>query len=529
MMIFDWRFANGDLLARLLGVLGNGLQIAILSALVLGMRCANYADVFVDGKIYFVDADCYSRMSRVGLVAENPGTVVRQHEFENYPAGIRPHTTAPLDYLIVGLGTALRPFTAQPLDLAGAIISPLLALLGGWFLWWWSRPVAAPGRLLLLLVYALSGILVHGTALGRPDQQSLLIITLLLALAAEWRLQVKATRGWSIVSGISWGLALWISLYEPLVLFGGLILFSIFKARTMFTVPTRRTGWWIFLAIILFAAAVERRLPGWPGAEPFFANWSATIGELRGLGLTNPSWLYWVGGLLLVSPVLLAIAIVRRAIAWPCMGLLALTFCLTIWQARWGYFFALVFLLTVPAQLCVVRPRWLAWPALALALCPFLFFWDARLWPNETMALREAEDRRTMIEWRATASSLAGKERAPVLTPWWLAPATAYWSGQPAVAGSSHESLPGIVATARFFLSTSFQEASEILREHGVKWVLIEDGEQVVENSAAILGQTAPEDALGWKLDHAPSQVPRFLVLARQTGACKIYKVGITR
>jgi len=30
-----------------------------------------------------------------------------------------------------------KAFTAHALDLAG-ICSPLLALLGGWFLWWWS-------------------------------------------------------------------------------------------------------------------------------------------------------------------------------------------------------------------------------------------------------------------------------------------------------------------------------------------------------------------------------------------------------
>ena len=204
------------------------LEIVLFSALILATRGANYQDVFVAGKVYFVDADCYSRMTRARMVAEHPGLVVRQHDFENFPAGTIPHTTAPFDYLIVGLSWALAALTAQPLDLAGAIISPLLALAGGWYLWWWSRRFAGPGRSAALLLYALSAILVHGTALGRPDHQSLLIVALLVALAAEWTLQERPSRGWSVVSGLSWGLALWVSLwvslYAPLILLGGLAL-----------------------------------------------------------------------------------------------------------------------------------------------------------------------------------------------------------------------------------------------------------------------------------------------------------------
>src|SRR4051794_17268212 len=93
------------------------VELFVLSVLILITRCANYQDVFVGGEIYFVDADCYARMSRVRLVAEHPGTIVRHHDFENFPNGTTPHTTAPLDYLIVGLAAALAPLTAQPLDL----------------------------------------------------------------------------------------------------------------------------------------------------------------------------------------------------------------------------------------------------------------------------------------------------------------------------------------------------------------------------------------------------------------------------
>ena len=58
-----------------------------------------------------------------------------------------------------------------------------------------------------------------------------------------------------------------------------------------------------------------------------------------------------------------------------------------------------------------------------------------------------------------------GSRGGPFLASWWLSPAIAYWSRQPGVAGTSHESLPGIVDTARFFLSTDPASAAAILRQ----------------------------------------------------------------
>jgi hypothetical protein len=519
------RFANADLLRGAGRWLWSVLEIALLSALILMTRCANYQDVFVEGKIYFVDPDCYARMTRARLIAEHPGLIVRRHDFENFPAGISPHTTAPLDYLIVLLAAGLRPFSAQPLDLAGAIVSPLLALGAGWFLWWWSRRIAWPERYGMLLLYSLSAILVHGTALGRPDQQSLLIVAVLVALAAECRLQKESSRGWGIVSGISWGMSLWVSLYEPLILLVALVLSLVLLARSSLTARPRRLGWWIFLGIVALAAVLERRVPAWPGSELFFGNWSGTIGELRPVGLTNPIWLHWSSGLLLVSPVLLPLALRRGLLPWSFVGLLALCFFLTLWQARWGYFFAVVFLFTIPAQLTIVRPRWLATGVLIVALLPLLQFWDARLWPNDEVVRQRTADRIALAQWREVAGALAGPERAPILAPWWLAPATAYWSGQPVVAGSSHESLAGTVDTAHFFLSTSPGEASEILRRHRVRWVLADDGERVAANSAAILGVAVPAKALCRRLDGSPLEVPSFLKLAGQNGGCTLYRV----
>src|SRR5215471_6385295 len=168
------------------------VEIVILSALVLATRCANYQDVFVAGNIYFVDADCYARMTRVRMCGARPGLIVRHHDFENFPRGTTAHTTAPLDYLILGLALPLKPFTTQPLDMSGAFVSPLLALAGAWFLWWWSRQMKFRYRWVTLILFAISPILVHGTELGRPDHQSLLILLVTIGICAEWRLQTAA-------------------------------------------------------------------------------------------------------------------------------------------------------------------------------------------------------------------------------------------------------------------------------------------------------------------------------------------------
>src|SRR5205814_10381151 len=107
-------------------------EIVIFSALILAARSANYQDVFVDGNIYFTDADCYARMTRARMCAEHPGLIIRHHDFENFPEGTTPHTTAPLDYLIVSLSIPLKTLSAMPIDLSGAVYSHCIGLVYVW-------------------------------------------------------------------------------------------------------------------------------------------------------------------------------------------------------------------------------------------------------------------------------------------------------------------------------------------------------------------------------------------------------------
>ena len=290
----------------------------------------------------------------------------------------------------------------------------------------------------------------------------------------------------------------------------------------------RRPGWLLSAGILLLAALVERRWPLLPAADlqNFYIRWSATIGELSHVSLTNPIWLEWLGGFALLAPVLLVGSAKSRTLPRSMGALLLVTFGLTIWQARWGYFLALILCLTIPVLLTNIRSRWLRLLLSLLAFAPFLFSWDRTLWPSEEVAAARATARREAVEWRVAATTLRSSQREPFVAPWWLAPSAAYWSGQPSVAGSSHESLTGIVASARFFLSTAPNEAFAILKAHGVRTVLAYNGTRTAQNSAAILGTSASPQALCFVLDRNPAGAPSFLRLREQNGSAKVYAVG---
>jgi len=503
------------------------IEILILSALLLATRCANYQDVFVDGNIYFTDADCYARMTRARMCAEHPGLIIRHHDFENFPEGTTPHTTAPLDYLIVSLSILLKPFTAQPIDFAGAVVSPFLGLLGGWFLWWWSRRTKLCYRWVMLILYGISPILVHGTELGRPDHQSLLIVLVTIGVCAEWSLRTDQSRNWSVVSGIAWSMALWVSFYEPLVLFVLLLLFGLTKDRHLLFGSHRRTGWIVFGAIISISLLVERRVPAFAilQSNQLFQNWSRTIGELRHVSPLDRIWFAWAGYMIVVAPILIWQSL-RKRVAPP--GFIALllvaTFLLTIWQARWSYFFVAIFFIVLPGLLAPIQSRAAVWSAFVLSILPVLQFWDARLWPNEVALSGRIERRDESKQLRELAVAIRSEQTHPFLAPWWLSPSIAYWSGQPGVAGVSHEALPGTADSARFFLATDFLGAREILRNRGVEWVLGYDWGRVAHNSALLLGIPLPDQPLCRVLDRSPSQGPRFLVLSGQNGTAKLFR-----
>ena len=503
------------------------IELGVLSTLIVITRCANYQDVFVAGNVYFTDADCYARMTRVRMCEKKPGLIVRHHDFENFPQGTTSHTTAPFDYLILALAVGLRPFTAHALDLAGALISPLLALLGGWFLWWWSRRMNLRYRWIMLILYAISPVLVHGTKLGRPDHQSLVMVLVTVAICSEWTLRFERSTAWSVVSGLAWSLALWVSLYEPVILFALVACCAALQPQEFFLAPHRRLGWILFMVILAVAFLIEQRLPE---LRPFysgqtFRNWSHTIGELVSISPLHPIWFQWVGWLLIPTPILIWLAIRRKSPPPIFISiLLVATFLLTVWEGRWAYFFVSVFALTLPSLLEVLSSRVLVWSIFIVSLFPILRDWDGRLWPSDVEYLRRIEQRNESIQLHELALNLQSAETHPFLAQWWLSPAIAYWSGQPGVAGSSHESIDGIAESARFFVSQDWATARRILENHRVTWLIVYDSDRAAQNSAVILGLPTPEHPICFVLDRTPSRVPRFLAFAAQTGTDKLYR-----
>jgi hypothetical protein len=132
------------------------------------------------------------------------------------------------------------------------------------------------------------------------------------------------------------------------------------------------------------------------------------------------------------------------------------------------------------------------------------------------------EEKRAILEqFRNLAEQMRSPERKPFLAPWWQSPQLAYWSGQPGVAGTSHQSLAGIVDSARFFMAEKPEDGAEILRRRGVRWVVIDDQPientsptryGPVDNAAKILSyEQMPAEPLGWKLAESHHQAPPYL------------------
>ena len=88
------------------------------------------------------------------------------------------------------------------------------------------------------------------------------------------------------------------------------------------------------------------------------------------------------------------------------------------------------------------------------------------------------------------------------MAPWWLSPGLLYFSGQPIVSGTSHCGISGIVASSKFFTSTSWPEAERILQERQVRWIVVWDDPAyeypLLNISLGVLGMpTVSDDSQG--------------------------------
>jgi hypothetical protein len=482
--------------------------------------------VFLPDGVHFVDGDCYSRMTRARIVANEPGTLIRTHRFENYPFGVRPHTTAPMDYLIVG---ARGVFGGNvDLDVVGAWISPALGCLLIFLAWLWGERQKLAFGWSMLALLSMSPILLHGFAVGRPDHQSLVLLLTASGILAETVLWTKRGPWTAVWWGLSWGCALWVSWFEPLVL-----LVLLLVVRTLvWRGDCLARSWLPSLGLAAAVATLAIALEGFPratlggNAESFF-HWAARIGELQSFNAVLAA-VAWVGWLSLLAPFSLAWQAWKRreVLAWLWLILLLSMGALTWWHARWGYFLALAGALAMPSVLAIIRQRWLGYALFVVSLWPVASSLEGELFPQGQTARQVFENLRESQQLREAAEAIKSLEGDGVLGPWWLTPQLVYWSGKSGVAGTSHESLAGIVATARFFVAQDDAEARSVLRERHPDFVVVCDADRLLDNSYTLLGRTGERsNQLAVTLFRTPSRCPQYLQLVFQNPSFKVYRV----
>ena len=514
-------------LKKMFPILREGLWIVILLAVAFGAFTWNRDSVFFDDAIYFLDGDCFSRMTRVRMIEEEGLRSIRHHNWENFPEGTTPHTTMQLDTLIAGLSQILRPFSDKHLALAGAWISPLLGASLLLFLAVWSAAARLPYRRAMLFLVAVSPIIAHGFQLGRPDHQSLLMLLLGVALASEVEIWKGRASGWRYASAGAWALALWVSLFEPLILLGVvLVARGLCRSRYSQEEVKNPKSWTWPVALFVAIVAVTLWIDGWraAGFHPAFARWALNIGELR-----SASWgviFSWCGWVLGLSPVLLAWRWIRgrEKLCGLWLLLVVVTAGLSLYHARWGYFLALLFAMSVPWILPSLRKPWLAWMVFFISLWPVAAEWDRRLYPEDEAFRARVENIADAVALREAALSLRERPVGGVVAPWWFCPAIVWWSGQPCIGGTSHQSLPGIVESSEFYLGEVPDPG--FLQKRKVVYILAYEPDRLISNSEQILGRSATGPTIAKRLYSAREEPPVGLKKIFANRFFKVYEVA---
>jgi hypothetical protein len=437
-----------------------------------------------------VEADCYSQLSRVQRILHGQGLIQNHFTVENWPQGLVPSTTAPFDYAILALYLPFTSLTKYPLDWAGALISPLLAL--GVAVFWMgfrSRAFNRAGRAALVVGLAFIPALVWATAFGRPRHQSLIVALMAVALTAEYERWDALKKGWHIAAGIVWGLACWTSLYEPLFAVVTLVLFNLIARRRESAAFGVSFGVVMLLALLL--EGIHVFVPP-PEYRDVLARWLQFIAEMRSMTLAE-----WINGMTL--PVL-----VLPWVAWGLWAkgagnktdllLIVLTLLLALlafYERRWLTYACLgeIFLLARYFQAAPLR-----WSRLLLAALFLVGVATANL---TTLANAQLEPpNQPSPEMARLAQSI--DTPGGIMAPWWISPGLLYFSGHPIVSGSSHCGISGIAASAAFFATTSWTEADKILQDRQVRWVVVWEEHKyqypLLASSQEILGLPASTD-----------------------------------
>lgn len=503
------------------------LWLVLIVTTAWGAFTWNQGQVFYEENVYFVDGDCYARMTRVRDLYASGIHPIRHHIFENYPNGVVPHTTLPFDALIYFAAKAASGFSSKPLEVAGAWISPLLGVALVGLVGVWAAARRLPYRHAMTTILAISPILAHGFQVGRPDHQSLLVLLVGIALAAELTSWQQRKMRWAYFAAAAWALSLWVSLFEPLVIFAVVLV-----ARSIEWFIAKKNGdhprvfslgpICLFVAILVFAFIIDGRTPA--ALDPAFANWTGNIGELH-----SPGWstlFSWTGWMLPVIPMLLCWQAVRRGgIVFGFLGgLTALLLVLTSIHARWGYFLALTVAISLPFVFASIRRPFVAYALFGVSLWPMASAWDSALFPSQQLIASRTEQLADAVALRDAAIVLKNLPDGGVVAPWWFSPAVVWWSGKPCVAGTSHQSLPGILDTCRVYLACSPLEAVAILEKREAPYLISYEPERVVSNASQIMGNRETLQPLVTTLYKTPHAFPDVFELLHANRFFKVHR-----
>lgn len=451
-----------------------------------------------DGKgpylaVFQVEADAYTRLTRIQRILDGKGLIQNWHPHENFPEGMAPTTTLPMDAAILALVPPASLFSETPVDWAGALISPLLYLLLAGYLCFWARGVLKPGALLLLLLgVAMLPNVAWATCFARPDHQSLILLLLAIALSGEWKRWDEANRFrrlWAVTTGIAWGLAGWTSLFEPALFFIIVLLGNLIG---------RRREQWEMLAAFGFVALLFFLIEGFhitgiaAEHQPYLLRWFEQIGELRPM-ISGDFGQIFKQVNLLFSPILwlaplffirLYMRLDLRTSDHLLTVLTILLLILSLNQVRWGMYGGFTLMLVAAFWVQRESTAWLRWTGAGLTAIAIL--WAAR----ENVVIGRDQPVPPTADLRRLAKGM--NYEGAIMAPWWQAPVLMYYSGLPIVASSSHVTIAGIIDSANFYSTKSWTEANDILQKRGVRWVVVWRPEFLVPNSLNILGETAP-------------------------------------
>ena len=457
------------------------VALLALTLLYFCPRLSRFEIVFSDLRPTFLEADCYTRLERVREIERNHFLPIRYHHFENAPFGVVSHVTCPLDYAILLLSLPFRCILSADAarELAGVWISPLLGLVG--LLVMWLMLKAVRGCWWVLCAYSTFPAIAWAQNIGRPDHQSLLVVLLSWVLVAEWLiLNEKKNNRLLFFNGAAWGLALWVSFWEPLV-----FCFLIFFLQLFFRQGTwlKRDHHFFFpLGTCLILRFVLDPLPRLPDSADvvYLQNWARIVGELRGSSLLET--IYWTGlwiPLVVVSSFTLFPKVSSRKAVIFVLVLLCITTILNFWQVRWSPYTAL----TVATLgilfyfLNGIDIKKIFWAIVASVWIPVYYAQSVWEWRQPFEGVSELHK----------ISKIISSEPGTILAPWWISPPLGYLAEARYVASSSHQSISGIVDASEFFITPHWSRARKILIDREVNWIVTAEPEKMYTTSLAVV------------------------------------------